>query len=408
MKTNSSLLLSLLLALLLQILNTGTLAAQARFPVTLEEAMAIARRNYPELKRDQKALEQLQALMGTARPSNSTQLFMAGGMIDPDNPATGLHSAGFLKAFDWPGTAKMRGAALEEAVMLGNAELELTDWALRREVSRAYYQLVFTKDLQSYYREKQELMSRLVELAQARFEFGETGKVPVLSATSKQKQTSLEQREAQKAYDLAHTLFNNLLYSDSVFYALPDSLPLPTPTPNWYVNGGHPQLLKKQQEVRLAEARITQERSLLMPKVLAGAQLQMINETLPFIGYQIGLSVPISRKAIHSGIEGAEKGVAVRKAELDATERELENKRRELTTLFLAQKKLLEYSQKELLPLADEQIQSAEAAYKSGAVDYHDYIVNLEQGLQTQLEWIYNLRTYHLLRLELEFLSGRR
>jgi len=41
-------------------------------------------------------------------------------------------------------------------------------------------------------------------------------------------------------------------------------------------------------------------------------------------------------------------------------------------------------------------------------VDYHDYIVNLEQGLRTKLEWIYNLRAYHLLRLELEFLSGRR
>lgn len=408
MKTNSSLLLSLLLALLLQILNTGTLAAQARFPVTLEEAMAIAQRNYPELKRDQRALERLQALMGTARPSNSTQLFIAGGMVDPANPATGLHSAGFLKAFDWPGTTKMREEALREAVLLGNAELELTDWELRREVSKAYYQLVFTKNLQQHYREKQELTSRLVDLAQARFEFGETGKIPVLSATSKQKQASLEQKEAQKAYDLAHTLFNNWLHSDSVFYALPDSLPLPAPTPNWYVSGGHPHLLKKQQEVRLAEAHITRERSQLMPKILAGGQLQMINETLPFLGYQLGLSLPISRKAIQSRIEGAEKAVALQVAELDATERALENKRRELTTQFLAQRNLLEFSKKELLPLADEQIRSAESAYKSGAVDYHDYVVNLEQGLQTKLEWIYNLRDYHLLRLELEFLSGRR
>lgn len=134
----------------------------------------------------------------------------------------------------------------------------------------------------------------------------------------------------------------------------------------------------------------------------------MINETLPFLGYQLGLSLPISRKAIQSRIEGAEKAVALQVAELDATERALENKRRELTTQFLAQRNLLEFSKKELLPLADEQIRSAESAYKSGAVDYHDYVVNLEQGLQTKLEWIYNLRDYHLLRLELEFLSGRR
>jgi cobalt-zinc-cadmium resistance protein CzcA len=93
---------------------------------------------------------------------------------------------------------------------------------------------------------------------------------------------------------------------------------------------------------------------------------------------------------------------------LNAAERALENRRRELTTLFLAQKKLLVYSKQELLPLANEQINAAEAAYKSGAVGYHDYIVNLDQGLKAKLEWIYALRDYHLLRLELEFLSGRR
>ncbi|MEQ8704258.1 MAG: TolC family protein [Phaeodactylibacter sp.] len=407
MKTKSSLLLLLPICLMLQVLPVSPLTGQSRFPVTLDEAMAIARRNYPELRRDQKALEQLQALRGTARPNNPTQLFFAGGMVDPSNLSTGLHSAGFFKAFDWPGATQLREQALEEAMLLGNAQLELTDWELRQEVARAYYQLVFTKSLQLHYQEKQELTSRLVEYALARYEFGETGKIPVLSANSKQKQASLEQQEAQKAYDLAHTIFNNYLHSDSVFYALLDSLPLPSPTPNWYVNGGHPQLLKKQQEVRLAEAQIERERSQLMPKILAGTQLQMINETVPFVGYQLGLSVPISPKAIQSRIEGAEKAVAVREAELDATERALENRRRELTTLLLSQKKLLEYTQKEMLPLANEQIQSAEAAYKSGAVGYHDYLVNLEQGLQTKLEWIHNLSTYHQLRLQLEFLSGR-
>lgn len=385
-----------------------SLYAQSRFPVTLEEALEIARRNHPNLKRDQKALEQLKAQLATAAPSNPTQLFVAGSMVDPEYLSGGLHSAGFLKAFDWPGTTRLRSQVHEEAVLLGNAELELTDWELRGAVAQSYYQLVFTKNLKTYYQEKQELMSRLVEYAQARFEFGETGKVPVLSATSKQKQASLEQKKTQKAHDLAHTLFNNLLYSDSVFYALLDTLPLPSQAPNWYVNGGHPQLLTKQQQVRLATANIDQERSFLMPKILAGAQVQMINETLPFFGYQFGMSVPIGRKSIKARIESAEKAVAVKEAELTATERALENRRRELTTLFLAQKKLLDYTQKELLPLANEQISASESAYKNGAVGYHDYIVNLEQGLQTRLDWIYALRDYHLLRLELEFLSGRR
>jgi len=408
MKTIRYLILLIPIALLWPWVCSNSLYGQSRFPVTIEEAIEIARRNYPELKRDQMALEQLQAQLGTARPNNPTQLFLAGGMVDPNNPSSGIHSVGFLKAFDWPGSSQLRSQALEEEVLLGNAELELTDWQLRAEVARSYYQLVFTKNLQLHYQEKQELMSRLVEYAQARFEFGETGKVPVLSATSKQKQASLDQKEAQKAHDLAHTLFNNWLYSDSVFFAQMDTLPLPAPSPNWYVNGGHPKLLMKQQEVRLAAANIERERSFLLPQVLAGAQLQMINETLPFIGYQLGLSVPIGRKSINARIESAEKAVAVQEAELNAAERALENRRRELTTLFLAQKKLLDYSKQELLPLANEQINAAEAAYKSGAVGYHDYIVNLDQGLKAKLEWIYALRDYHLLRLELEFLSGRR
>lgn len=411
MKTNclsQPLLCACLLTLLSSLLLPLGLRGQNRIKITVEEAIEIAKRNYPLLKRDRLAIERQQVLLATARSHSTTNLYLAGSQIDPEQPAGGIHGGGVFQAFNWPGYKKYQRDALQSEVLLENARLELTDWQLRQEVAKAYYQLVYTQQLRAYYQKKQELMSNLVKLAEDRFELGETGKVPVLSATSKQKQASLEQREAQKAYDLALTLFNNWLYSDSVFQTKDNVLRIPSASPNWYVNGGHPMLLVAQQEVRAAEASVVQSRSHLLPKILAGGQVQMINEELPFIGYQLGLSVPIGRKSLQARIEGAERSVAVRQAELDATQRALENRRRELTVQLKAQQDLLDYISEELLPLADEQISAAEKAYEQGAVGYHDYLVNLEQGLQSQLQWVEALRDYHMVRLELEFLSGRR
>lgn len=382
-------------------------AAQA-ISLSLSQATERAIRNYPLLARDQQHLEQLQLLLESAGNRPRTNVYIAGTQVDPNSPVNGVHGVGLLQAFNWPGYKKRRAEFLQQQQMSGNAQLELSTWELRRELAIAYFELLYAKDARAYYNNKQALMEELQTLAQVRFELGDTGKIPVLSAKGKQREATMEHQQAKQSYELAQVIFNNWLYSDTLFTAMGPGLPAPSAAPSWFVNGGHPLLLTEQQDVRLAEAEVLKVQSELLPQIIVGGQLQLINENLPFMAYQLGLSVPLGQKAARARIQAAHKEIDMQQTELDAAQRQLDNFRRELLARLNQAEAQLDYLQAEMLPLAEEQIDAARRAYAQGAVDYPVYLINLEQALQSRLQYLQALRQYHLIRLELDFLSGRR
>ncbi|MCO6480948.1 MAG: TolC family protein [Phaeodactylibacter sp.] len=381
-------------------------AAQA-IPLTLEQAFEVASRNYPLLQRDRQFIEQQNTLIRAAASRPYTRVFISGDEVDP-NSARGIHSLGVLQDLNWPGAKGRRQEAARQEALLGNARLELSHLALRREVAHAYYQALYIRSLQELRRQQVGLFTDLVELAQLRFELGETGKIPVLSAEGKQKEATLAQLQANEDYEIALAIFNNWMYSDTAYEVAGRSLPEPAGYLNWYVNSGHPQLLYQQQQVNLAEAQVAVEQNKLLPQIRTAGLLQMVDGDSPFFGYQLGLNIPLGQGPIRARIEGAEMQTEIYRTELEAARKELENERRRLISELEKEQMSLDYIRQAMLPLAQEQIDASRKAYAQGAVEYQDYLRNLEQALETRFQYLQALKRYHRLRLELEFLSGRR
>jgi outer membrane protein TolC len=375
--------------------------------VSLSEALEIAARHYPLLKRDVQFVEQQKALIASAIPQARTEVFLAGQQLDA-NTGNGINGLGFSQDFNLPSAKKRYAEAAEQRVLLGSAQQELTRMELDKAVAKAYFELLYAQDLVALARTQAQLMDELVELANLRFELGETGKIPVLSAMGKEKEALLALQQARHNIEIAHTIFNNWLYTDTLYTITGNSLPPASGYVNWFVNGGHPTLLYQQQRVNLAESAIQAERAALKPQVTTGLQMQMIDADLPFYAYHLGMKVPLSQKAIRSRIEGAKLGVELEKTALETAREALENKRRHLIAAIKKEQETLDFYNKELLPLAEEQIEASRKAYSQGAVVYIDYLQNLEQALGSRRQYLDTLRSYHLLRLELEFLSGRR
>lgn len=375
--------------------------------LSLEQAFEVAARNYPMLKRDRQLIEQQNALIRSAGSLPYTGIFIAADEASLTN-TQGIHSLGLRQDFNWPGSKKHRAEAIRQQALLGNAQLELTQLELRRNVAQAYYEVLYTRQMEEFRREQVELFTELVNLAELRFGLGETGKIPVISAEGKQKEARLKQLQARQDHATALTIFNNWMYSDTAYDAAGRSLPEPAGYFSWFVNNGHPLLLFQQQQARLAEARVEVEKSLLLPQVRTGGALQMVDGDSPFFAYQLGLNFPLGQRAIRARIEGAKVEAELRETELDAARQELDNERRRLISALEKEQLSLDYIRKEMLPLAKEQLEDSRKAYAQGAVEYQDYLRNLEQSLDTRLQYLLALRRYNLLKLELEFLSGRR
>ena len=134
----------------------------------------------------------------------------------------------------------------------------------------------------------------------------------------------------------------------------------------------------------------------------------MVDGDSPFFGYQLGLNIPLGQGAIRARIEGAKVQTEICETELEAAQRQLENERRRLISALEKEQMSLDYIRKEMLPLAKEQIEASRKAYAQGAVEYQDYLRNLEQAMEARFRYLQVLERYNLLKLELEFLSGRR
>ena len=380
--------------------------AQA-IPLTLEQAFEIASRNYPLLRQDRQFIEQQNTLIRSAAKPPHTRVFVSGDEVDP-NSTKGIHSVGIRQDFNWPGAKGRREEAIRQRARLGNARLELDGLELRRQVANAYFEVLHLLDLQELMRQQSSLFTDLVELAQLRFELGETGKIPVLSAQGKQKEATLAQIRASEDYEIALTIFNNWMYSDTAYEVAGRSLPKPAGYFNWFVNSGHPLLLYQQQQLNLAEAQVEVEQNMLLPQIRTGGLLQMVDADSPFFGYQLGLNIPLGQRSIRTRIEGAEMETEIRSTELEAARQELENERRRLTAALNKEQMSLDYIRQEMLPLAREQIDASRKAYAQGAVEYQDYLRNLEQAMDIQFRYLQGLKAYNLLKVELEFLSGKR
>lgn len=384
----------------------AAIQAQA-IPLSLDQAFEVASRNYPLLKRDRQFIEQQNALIRSAASRPPTGVFISGDEVDPRS-SRGIHSLGLQQDFNWPGTKGRREEAIRQQGLLGNARLELGQLELRKEVAFAYYEVLYARSLQELMQQQVNLFTDMVELAQLRFELGETGKIPVLSAQGKQKEATLAQLQASEDYEIALTIFNNWMYSDTAYEVAGRALPEPAGYFNWYVNSGHPLLLFQQQQANVAQAQILAEQNKLLPQIRTAGLLQMVNADSPFFGYQLGLNIPLSQRSIRARIEGAEMQAEMRETELDAARQQLENDRRRLASSLKKEQMSLDYIRQEMLPLAREQIDASRKAYAQGAVEYQDYLRNLEQAMQARLQYLHILKRYNLLKLELEFLSGRR
>lgn len=376
-------------------------------PISLETAQRIAQRNHPDVQQDIQAIEYQRRLVGSDVPQQETAFYLAGTQINPRN-GDGINGVGVQQQFNWPGTRRKLEEAAAVDELVGNARLAHTQLELRHEVAAAYYQVLYYQDNQRLAEQELELMQEMVELAQRRFDLGETNKIPVLSAIGKEKAAVLRLQQARHDQDIAELQLNQWLWSDTLYTVAGTGLPAIELARNWYVSPGHPALLYHQQSKVQAEAQIAVEKVLLLPQLTAGAQVQHINGSLPFYGYLLGVSLPVGRRSAQTRMEAAEMEATMEEDAVTVTRRALEQRRTKLLSQLAKEESTLDYLDRDLKPLMEEQLSAARRAYGQGTIEYAYYLLTVEQVLGSRRERLEALRRYHLLRLELEFLSGRR
>ena len=391
----------LLLALLIAVFQTGNGQNNS---ISLEEALRIARDSYAGLERDRLSVEQQTRLSGAGLLTQPTQLFFSGEEFNFGGQS-GVQSINVQQNFYLPKAHKAQRAYYQQGTRVAEKQLELTEQELERQVTQAYLRLQYAKQEQTLAVENLELYQNFLEVTTGQLESGETGRIPQLAARSRLGQAQLEREHVQEKYQIARSLFNQWLGSDST-YEVNGELPLATiPAVDTALqNNPHLQLVQARQE--LALAKVETQKAQLLPQINSGLRLQNAFGTFPLFGYQAGVNVPLFRKSYKTQIEAAQVAVKVEEAALRTEQQKLERTISELRYRLEHQLHILEYLEEDLSPIVNEQSEINLAAYREGEVGYLEYLDGLEQVVRVKQQYLDALYEYNALRVELDYWLG--
>ena len=385
---------SLAISSLLLLVNIGALAAISEpVSLSLDQAVREALSRNPRLV----ALGYVRAAM-LERPAQAAGLpnpmFTYRGM---DATAAGAFPNTGEKRFEieqpLPGYGK-RG--LREAVATNEAAVMGTEAeAMAREVvwmvKEAAYELQAVQKALLITRSEDDLLSRMAKVAEVRYAAGEVAQADAVKAQTeitmlKQKRLELEGREKTIRAKLAFLMNIDADQAPATIIApLPDR---PLPDPVALVKSA----LVKRAEIKGAQLKV--DRSELQRKLMTresppdykvGLEYRAIERQDDMVMFMVGVDLPLWRGKTRAAIRESGMMASASEAERTATERQVAFDVQSACYQMATARRTVELYQKELIPQAAVRLQSSEAGYRAGKVDFSDWLESQRFGLTVRI-----------------------
>jgi len=370
--------------------------------VSLDEAIAIGHRNYPTIKTGRLQVEQAQKLGTIKSIQPPTNIFLSGEEFN-FNESSGIHSLRIMQNFNLPKVNRSQQKVFQQQAALAQKQLELTEREIAYYISLSYYDLLYQKQIQEYAQTLVESYQEFVTINNDKFQAGEIGKLPLLTAQDQLKAVEWSLQVLEQDRQLSQKQFNNWLQTDTIFDTAINELPLPSEISNTDLQN-HPRVQFYQQSEQVALAQVEVVKSKLIPQLQTGVMLQTVEGQFPFYGFQLGINVPLFRKSQNIRIEAAKIQVHVQQAQKQAVVREMEIQQDQLNIAIERQLTSIKYLGERLLPSVVKRQAFARTAFQQGEAHYLEYLKSIEQGINYQLAYLKALKEYHLLKIKLKYL----
>ncbi len=392
------------------IVGTGTAFKVQAQPATisLNQAIGIAKENYPSLKSASLEVDRQKALKAANYDLGSTSLYTGKDETGNGSAGTrtrlGITQSG-IDLLGIPAKAALNGARVKQA----EAGVRLTEKTLVRDVSLAWYRAVFAKKQYRLYLQTDSVYGNFVRAAELRFKTSETSKVEYLSALAKYRELTVNIIQAKSEYQSALQVLNQYLMLPDGFdpdeNGLEETENLPVPQSVDTI-GYSPVTGYYREQVNVAEAGWKAEKANFLPKLDLGYVRQSVDGQSGFHGWEAGISMPLLFFSQKGKTKAARYDYEIAGNEFRQKELELNAAYHELLNRYKTRLGVLGYYREEALPLAGEQIAAANLGYKLGSIDYIQFIQSIEASVKTRKEYLQILEEYYGIIEQINFISG--
>lgn len=371
----------------------------------LEEVLEITYRNNLELAAYQAKAEENKALIRSAFAIDKTTLYFN---YDENNIAENNYPIGVWGAeqrFDFPTTYFAQRKANTIDYSMAKDELEKRKRVLTRDVSNAYYRVIYLQNKLQRYGLIDSIYRRFSSAAEFSYNQGEIAYLELLNAQSKYNQVRIMQNQIQHDIDIAHGNLTALMNYDSLF-SIP-SEPLTKLTVETNSLASDPGLQYLQHAILLQDAKLKVEKNRLLPD-MSFSYFNGTNkypDARNYQGFQVGLEIPLffseQRAKVKAKRYAWESTVNLKANYIHV----YENKVSELMSELEKYRESIQYYEQTGKHLADQLIRSAQESYAAGEIDFFKFAQSMDNAIEIELNYLDNLFQYNVLVLEINYLT---
>ncbi len=374
---------------------------------TLQQAIEKAKNNYPSIKAARLEVEKQKALKSTVYDLGNTTVYTGKEEVNSSFPGVqnkiGFEQSG-IDIFSIPAKNELVNARTRQA----ETRQGLTEFMLVRDVSLAWYNAVYAKQQWLLFKQLDTLYADFEEAAKLRFKTQQTSKIELLSASAKYKELQVNIKKAESNYLETLQILNQYLLNEvefdidardingQIFYssAVGDTLN-ESPLLNYYAS-----------DINVAESVFKVEKANFLPKINLAYKLQSVDGNSGFHGWEAGVSLPLVFFSQSGKNKAAKLNIEIAGQEYEKRRLGIQAGYNQQLSRYITLQQVLNYYKQEALPLADEQIQASNLAYRLGSIDYIQFIQNMETAINTKQKFLIQQAEYFELSARLKYITG--
>ncbi len=375
-------------ALLVALLSGQSLKAQEAF--SEQKVMEMTLSNHPAMKQARYMVQEKATLSQSNMPLPPVQAYT----WLPFNPEVGI-----TQDFNPRGLVRADRAVRKGQLALSQAELQLSEQALRREVALLYDQCQYQQEQWLLLRRQDSLLADFVRVAALEYQTGNINQLSKLNAETRAMEAKRNAEKAKIAWQMVRDQLSALAGISSEWMPVTGFLPRrkaintsESPLVNW-----------GQQRLQVADSEVKRQGKTTLPGFGAGVVTNVDSKNRFLPNAYFSLNFPLFQKGYKAEKDAAKtrqlaagEEVAARRQSADILRRQM-SQQRDLATLEM------EFWEKTGRIQANELIRAANISRQAGESSTAEYLLALSQAFSLNISHLDAIRRFNEAMIWLEY-----
>ena len=410
---------ALLVLLLVGSSFIDTIKAQEVKRINLQEAIKQALDNNLSVRSSVYMLEEQKALKSASWDIPKTTVEAQYGQFNSytrDNSFTLSQSISFPTVYSNQNKLAVAGIRSSEWELKGS-QLEIAT-----QVKQVYWQLAYLLAKEKLLVYQDSLFSGFMRAAELRAKSGETNRLEMITARSQSFEVKNQLQQINTDVGIYVRKLQTLLNTDETWYPVDTLLKrqLLVLLPDSSAIAENPTLGFANQQVEVAGVEKKLEQSRALPDLSIGyfsqtmQGVQEVNSAPTtfgpgdrFSGIQAGITVPLWYKPYSAKVKAAGIRQNIAQTNAEAYSKTLASNYRSLLDEHNKYSKSVDFYEQQAVPEANYIIEQSGRSYRAGAMDYMDYVLNLNRALTIRQNYLDAINSYIQTIINIEYISGK-